>query len=175
MIRAARPEDARGLARLWAEFGAYYERLDPVQFQTPSPDGLVEWFEDDLTRERSPDELWLIAARGSDLVGYARAQILRPSEDAGRHILKTVGVTTVKTDSLMVTDAERRQGTATALMQRVERWGIERGATEAFVISHAHSPTSVPFYEERMGYRPQTTGYWKPLGGEGPRHIWVAT
>jgi hypothetical protein len=65
---------------------------------------------------------------------------------------------------LIVTEDGRRGGAGTELMRAVEAWGIERGAAEAFVISYAHSPTSVPFYEQRMGYERQTTGYWKPLG-----------
>jgi len=165
-IRPAKLADAAQLVELWVEFGTYYEAIDPVQFQVPQREGLLEWMEHDMERERSPDELWLVADRGGDLVGYARAQILRPNdEDASRHILRTVGVTTVKTDSLMVTNSERRLGVGTALMERVEIWGRERGATEAFVISYAKSPTSVPFYEAKMGYQAQTTGYWKALGG----------
>jgi hypothetical protein len=36
----------------------------------------------------------------------------------------------------------------------------------AFVVSYAHSPTSVPFYEDGMGYARKTIGFWKRLGGE---------
>jgi GNAT superfamily N-acetyltransferase len=164
-IRPAGVADAAQLVELWVEFGSYYDAIDPVQFQIPQRDGLLEWMERDLQRERPADELWLVADRGGMLVGYVRAQILRPNDaDASRHILRTVGVTTVKTDSLMVTDSERRLGVATVLMESVEIWGQEREASEAFVISYAKSPTSVPFYEARMGYQTQTTGYWKALG-----------
>jgi GNAT superfamily N-acetyltransferase len=166
-LRPAKRSDAAELAELWREFGEYYEDIDPRQFQTPAEDGLLAWITADLDRDRSLDELWLVAERNGTVVGYVRAQILRPDHDAPFHILRTVGTTTVKTDSSMVTDDERRSGVASELMAAVEEWGRERGATEAFVISYARSPTSVPFYEQRMGYRVQTTGYWKPLE-DGP-------
>jgi hypothetical protein len=44
-----------------------------------------------------------------------------------------------------------------------ERWGRDRGATRAIVISYANSPSSVPFYEDRMGYERHTIGFLKPL------------
>jgi GNAT superfamily N-acetyltransferase len=164
VIRPARDGDAAQLVELWIEFGTYYEALDPIQFQIPSADGLIEWTKAELLRERTRDETWLVAERSDQLLGFIWAQILRPDEGAARQILRTTGVTTLKVDALMVTDRERRGGVGTELMRAVEAWGVELGAIEAFVISYAHSPTSVPFYEKKMGYKSQTTGYWKPLG-----------
>jgi GNAT superfamily N-acetyltransferase len=164
VIRPAGREDAAQLADLWIEFGMYYEAIDPIQFQIPSSDGLVGWTEEMIARERTDDETWLVAEQDDRVIGYVQAQVLRPEEGAARHILRTTRVATVKIDSLIVTDDARRVGVGTELMRAVEAWGLERGATEAFVISYAHSPTSVPFYEQRMGYKQQTTGYWRPLG-----------
>jgi GNAT superfamily N-acetyltransferase len=163
-LRNARPEDAPALTDLWVEFGAYYEAIDPQEFQTPTGDDLVDWMKSDITQDRSGgDELYGVAERDGAVVGYIRAQIFRPQEDAERHVLRTVGVTTVKIDALMVTETARRAGVATELVRHAEAWGASRGATESFVISYAHSVTAVPFYEERMGYTAKTTGYWKPL------------
>jgi len=49
------------------------------------------------------------------------------------------------------------------LMSAAERWGRDRGATHALVISYANSPSSVPFYEDRIGYERHTIGFLKPL------------
>src|SRR3954451_22314013 len=163
MIRDVRPEEAARLAELWIEFGAYYEAIDPDEFQTPRGADLIEWMEDDISGDRSDDELWVVADRDGSPVGYIRAQLLRPQDHAERHVLRTVGVATLKVDGLMVTETGRRDGIATALMRHAEAWAAGRGATEASVISYAESPTATPFYERRMGYVAKTTGYWKSL------------
>jgi GNAT superfamily N-acetyltransferase len=69
----------------------------------------------------------------------------------------------LKIDALMVTSTAQRDGVGTALMEAAEAWGNTRGATQAVVISSAHSPTSVPFYEDRMGYARATIGFSKRL------------
>jgi len=163
VLRDARRDDAPRLTELWIEFGAYYEAIDPFEFQTPSRDGLVDWMADEISSERSDDELYVVAEMDGAVVGYVRAQVSRPQDQPERHVLRTMGVATLKVDALMVRHDARRKGIATELMAHVESWGASRGATEAFVISYATSPTSVPFYEARMGYAPKTTGYWKLL------------
>jgi len=162
-LRPAGRDDASLLADLWVEFGRSYEAMDPFEFQTPSRDGLVEWMAEEISKERSEDELYVVAEMDGDAVGYVRAQILRPQDGAERHVLRSTRVTTLKIDGLMVMDRARRQGVATELVMHAESWGASRGATESFVISYATSPTSVPFYEVKMGYAPKTTGYWKML------------
>src|SRR3954453_21066287 len=70
MIRDVRPEDAARLAELWIEVGAYYEAIDPDEFQTPRGADLMEWMEDDISGDRSDDELWVVADRDGSPVGY---------------------------------------------------------------------------------------------------------
>jgi hypothetical protein len=41
-LRDADPGDAEGLARLWIEFGRYYEDIDSAQFRAPE-EGLATW------------------------------------------------------------------------------------------------------------------------------------
>lgn len=163
-IRNARPEDAARLTDLWIEFGEHYAAIDPEEFQTPTGDDLVDWTRSDISTERSDDELYAVAERDGTLVCYVRAQVVRPQDHAERHVLRTVGVTTLKIDGLMVTSKARRGGVATELVRYAEAWGANRGATESFVISYAHSSSAVPFYEKRMGYAAKTIGYWKRLG-----------
>jgi GNAT superfamily N-acetyltransferase len=78
--------------------------------------------------------------------------------------MREVQERTLKIDSLMVLDRERRSGVATALMRAAERWGFDRGASRAVVVaSLAHAP-AVSFYEARMGYERRSLGFAKPLG-----------
>ena len=164
VIRDVGIKDTSSVTDLWVEFGAYYEAIDPVEFQTPRGHDLVQWIADGISKERSDDELYVVADLDGEVVGYLRAQIFRPEDGAERHVLRTAGETTLKIDGLMVGESARRVGVATGLVNHAEAWGRARGATEAFVISYGTSPTSVPFYERRMGYVPKTTGYWKGLG-----------
>jgi GNAT superfamily N-acetyltransferase len=161
-IRPARLDDARGLADAWVEFGREYAAIDSDRFRVPDRRGLVEWFESNLERERS-DELSLIAERGGRIVGFLDAQIWHPADDADLQIMREPGETVLKIDALMVKANDRRAGLATKLMKAAEAWGRERGATRSVVISYAHSPTSVPFYEKGMGYARTTIGYGKQL------------
>ena len=162
-IRAARPEDAEGLAEAWREFGRYYADIDPNEFRVPNEEGLADWFKSGLTEERPDDSLWLVAERDNRVIGFVRAQIWSPAEDAGRQILRETGEPVLKVDSISVRETDRLQGVGSALMSAAENWGRQRGATRAVVISYANSPSSVPFYEDRMGYTRHTIGFLKSL------------
>jgi GNAT superfamily N-acetyltransferase len=162
-IRPATLGDAAALARLWLEFGRYYCDLDPVQYQVPREDGLVEWFRE-LLQERTDDDVtWLVAEATEGLVGSIQARIWPPSPDADRWLVREVGEVVLKIDPLIVTETERRRGIGRELMSAVEEWGVDRGASQAVVISAVGSPTSVPFYESGMAYLRKTIGFWKPL------------
>jgi GNAT superfamily N-acetyltransferase len=63
-----------------------------------------------------------------------------------------------------VADDHRRQGVGTILMEAAEEWGRQRGAVVAATDTNLHSPLSVPFYEDRMGYLRQAVILRKTLG-----------
>jgi GNAT superfamily N-acetyltransferase len=163
VIRDARTDDASSLANALAEWGRSYADMDPAEFRVPETDGLVERFEEQLRAERDDDSLWLVAERAQQPVGYIQAQVWRPWQGAERQIMREVSETVLKIDAVMVSETARRTGVGTALMEAAEALGLDRGASQAVVISYAHSPTAVPFYEERMGYARKTIGFSKPL------------
>lgn len=45
--------------------------------------------------------------------------------------------------------------------------GREQGATLAATDTYVDSPLSVPFWQERMGYRPRSVVMWKRLDDAG--------
>jgi hypothetical protein len=61
VIRAPRPGDGPEMAQIWLEFAAYYVALDPMAFKLPREDGLAEWFEADIVREKSPRRREVVA------------------------------------------------------------------------------------------------------------------
>lgn len=162
IIRDAGREDAADLAEALLEWGHQYAEMDPTAFRVPEADGLAATFEEQLLAEPDDDALWLVAERGEHLVGYIQAQIWRPWQGE-RQIMREASETILKIDALFVSDRERRAGVGTALMNAAEAWGKERGASRAVVISYTHSPTAVPFYEERMRYERMTIGFSKGL------------
>jgi GNAT superfamily N-acetyltransferase len=163
VVRPAQPGDGRDLARGYLQSCRYYAQLDPEAFQVPTTDGLIEWMEASLQRPRSQDNLWLVAEVDGRVVGNVEARLERPVADAARQRLRELGQVRVWVNLLDVDESCRRRGVATRLMHEVEQWGRANGATLVALDTYVGSPLSVPFYEERMGYRRQAVIYRKAL------------
>jgi GNAT superfamily N-acetyltransferase len=155
VIRDVRPGDGEGCARAWLGAGRYYAALVPDVIQEPDGDGLAEWFEQAIGDERTDDTRWLVAERDGTVIGVVEATVLRPAADAHRQIQRDLSRTRLAVNLLVVTEGYRRRGVGTALMEAAEEWGRHRGAVVAVTDTNLSSPLSVPFYEERMGYRRQ--------------------
>ena len=162
-IRAARPGDGSGMARAWASAADYYADLDPEHFQRPQPGGVAESFEDSITRAGT-DALVLVAELDGDVVGWLAARIQLPEEDAAAQLMREPGWTRLAIDVLIVDTPAWRHGAGTALLQAAESWRRDRGARVARLGAYAHSPVSVPFYENRMGYQRRAIIFQKKLG-----------
>jgi GNAT superfamily N-acetyltransferase len=66
-------------------------------------------------------------------------------------------------DALGVEERYRRRGVATRLMQAVEGWAREQGATLLSLETDLASPLSMPFYERRMAYHKRAVIFQKHL------------
>jgi GNAT superfamily N-acetyltransferase len=163
VVRAARPGDGAGLAQSWLDAGSYYAALAPELFQVPGSEGLVEWVEQRLARPRPPDTIWLVAEVDGQPVGDIHARLDRPMPDAGRQLVREVGQLRVFVTALVVQAAWRRQGVGTRLLEAVESWGRQQGATLISLDTFIGSPLSVPFYELRMGYQRRAIIFHKRL------------
>jgi GNAT superfamily N-acetyltransferase len=161
-IRAASPGDGEGLARIWMENARYYLRIAPDDFRLPEEEGLAE-FLDPLPAGASDRRAFIVAEIDGELGGYAVATLTRPLESASRQYVPQHSETLIHIDALGVGDAHQRRGVATRLVQELESWGRERGATLAFTDTYVDSPVSVPFWQERMGYQPRSLVMWKRL------------
>jgi GNAT superfamily N-acetyltransferase len=162
-IRPLQPGDGESVARIWLENARYYVELAPDDFQLPAADGLGDFFEPDPESEAG-DRVFLVAEVDGDIVGFAVASLRAPLESAARQYVPYLGETRVSVDALGVADAYQRRGLATRLVEAVEGWGRERGATLAATDTYVDSPLSVPFWQERMGYRPRSVVMWKRIG-----------
>jgi GNAT superfamily N-acetyltransferase len=164
-VRAATAADAGGRARLWSESGRYFAGLDPDTAREPDAEGLVEWGEDVRVQYADdPAMLMLVAERDGDIVGTVAARLLEPMASARWQLQRDLGRRRVHVDALIVAAVARRAGVGTALMDAVERWAREQGAAVVTLETGLDNPTSVPFYEERMGFTRHEVVFRKTLG-----------
>ena len=87
------------------------------------------------------------------MVGSVEARLERPIDTASRQLLRHLGEPRVVVDTLGVEEPYRRRGVATRLMQAIEGWAQEKGATLVSLETDIASPLSMPFYECRMAYQ----------------------
>jgi GNAT superfamily N-acetyltransferase len=161
-VRAARSGDGVGISGAWLSAAAYYADLDHEHFQVPRAEGLADSWENQ-TGQGSNDSLQLVAELDGQVIGWLAARIERPAPDAAVQLVREHGWTRLVVDALIVHQGQWRQGAGTALLEAAEAWGRTRGAQVARLDTYAHSPVSVPFYEDRMGYQRRSIVFQKRL------------
>jgi GNAT superfamily N-acetyltransferase len=151
-IRPVAPGDGEGLARVWTDICSYYLELDRDLFQIPETEGLAESFEHDITSGLPETEISLVAELEGNVVGWVWAQILPPADDAKFQLLRELGTHRLVIEALAVLREHWRGGIGERLVGEVEEWARQRGATISNLDTYIHSPVSVPFYEQGVGY-----------------------
>jgi GNAT superfamily N-acetyltransferase len=162
-IRRHRPGDAAELARGWLDAGRYYAALAPDTFQVPESDGLAEYLARDETAPDEPDVLRLVAEVDGRVVGSAAARVVRPQPGAGYQLQREFAETRLLVDAVVIEEAYRRRGVGERLMDAVEAWGREEGASVSLLDTYPESALSLPFFTERMGYDRRSVRLWKRL------------
>lgn len=161
-VRRARSGDGAGIAQAWLSSAAYYAGLDPGHFQVPRAEGLAESWDKQLGQD-SRASLQLVAEAGGRVIGWLSARIELPEDNAAAQLTREHGWTRLAVDALVVDRSHWREGAGTALLEAAETWGRDRGAQVARLDTYAHSPVSVPFYEDRMGYQRRSIVFQKRL------------
>jgi GNAT superfamily N-acetyltransferase len=86
-------------------------------------------------------------------------------DSAPRQVLRELAWRRLLVNALAVRTDYWRRGIGRQLLGAAEAWGQERGARLAVLDTYLHSPVSVPFYEQGMGYRRQSLSFSKSLTG----------
>jgi ribosomal protein S18 acetylase RimI-like enzyme len=163
-VRTATADDGAHRARLWRESGRFFADLDSSTAREPDGEGLVEWLDGIRARNAGdPAVLMLVAEVDGKVVGEVTARLFEPVASARWQLQRDLGSRRVHVDVLTVAGTARRAGVGTALMAAVERWAVEQGAAAIILETGVNNPTSVPFYEQRLGYTRQEVVFRKTL------------
>ena len=160
VVRPTVPSDARRLADIWIDDAAYYAELDPGAFRVPAR---AEVERVPIGEQTADTQLSLVAEIDGTVAGFVDAHVVSPVEDAGAQLISELDATRVIVDALVVERKYWRRGAGTALLGAVEEWGRARGATIVCLDTYLHSPVSVPFYEQHMGYERRSVSFRKRL------------
>jgi GNAT superfamily N-acetyltransferase len=162
-VRARRPGDAAELARAWLDAGRYYAGLAPDTFQVPETDGLAEFLGRVEAEAGDADVLRLVAEVDGRVVGAAAGRVVRPMQGAGYQLQREFAETRLLVDAVVIEEAYRRRGVGERLMDGLEAWGREQGASMSLLDTYPESALSLPFFTERMGYDRRSVRLWKRL------------
>ena len=163
VLREPRPGDGASLARMSEENASYYVERFPEDFRVPDEEGRAEFMEPGA-EENTDTALALVAELDGDLAGYLEAQLLPPLDSARYQSNPELGEPSLYINYVATRPKFWRRGVATKLVEAAEEWGRERGATIAVCDTYLESPVSLPFWEERMGYRRRSVRLHKRLG-----------
>jgi GNAT superfamily N-acetyltransferase len=161
-IRPIQPGDGAAIAGISLDSAVYYTELAPQDFRMRDEEGLAEFLEP--TPESNTDTfLSLVAELDGEVAGYLEASI-QPPLDSGRwQIVPDLDKPRLYINAVGTAARFWRRGVATRLVESAEEWGRERGAAVATLDTYIDSPTSVPFWEKRMGYRRRSIIFHKRL------------
>ena len=143
-VRPPAPGDGREMARIWLARAWFYAELDPELSHVPYEDGLMEAFETSIRTRREPEDLQLVAEGEEGLVGVVEGHLIQPEENGEAAPVQDAEEPHVMIDSLMVDPTSGRQGIGTKLVEAVEAWTREHGATLAHIDTVGDGPVSVP-------------------------------
>jgi ribosomal protein S18 acetylase RimI-like enzyme len=160
-VREARPGDGAGIVRCHRDSARYYVELAPDLFREPDEDGQIEFAEP--KGDGADDSLELVAELDGEIAGHLEARLEPPLDSARYQILSDVGEPRLFINALATAEQFKRRGVATALVEAAEEWGRARDATVAFLDTWVGSPSSIPFWEQRMGYERRAIIFRKRL------------
>jgi GNAT superfamily N-acetyltransferase len=160
-VREARPGDGAGIVRCHRDSARYYLELAPDLFREPDEEGQLEFAEPKDVP--SHDYLELVAELDGEIAGHLEARLEPPLDSARYQIVSDVGEPRLFINALATAEPFRRRGVATMLVGAAEDWGRARGAAIVFLDTWVGSPSSIPFWEQRMGYERRSIIFCKRL------------
>lgn len=142
-LRRLRADEVdRFLETLWLPFADEMAALDSYNTLTPDPlESAREYRQEQLADE---DVRLFVAVAGETLTGYTCVAVSDSPPVFARGAEANI-------EELYVKPERRGEGIATALLDRAEAWGQERGCERATLAANAENHRALEFYESR-GY-----------------------
>lgn len=165
-VRAPVISDAAGVGRAWEDARQFYSDLDPRAFLPPDPTD-TELGQALLSRlleaAECPERLIRVADVEGEAVGFITATLVEPTDESGRQLMLDQSERHATIDALVVQQAHWRRGVGRALVETVETWATDAGASLVKLTTYANSPVSTAFYEA-LGYGDRAIVFQKYLG-----------
>lgn len=156
IYRRATTEDYDHLCELFDELDALHRHNLPHLFQKPGGAALErDYF---LAMIDDEDVALFVAELGKELVGFVHA-MLRHAPDMLVFVPRRYAVV----DSIVVKSGFQNRGVGTKLMDTMQKWAIEQGATSIELNVYEFNETAISFYEG-LGYRTLSRKMSKELG-----------
>jgi GNAT superfamily N-acetyltransferase len=144
-VRAAEPDDAPWIARLYLEVAGEVVAREPSFRHVPDAGDVEHRYR---SRIREADRAVLVAVMGHTVLGFVDASLQRHEGGGTYHRPGT----DVYVEELIVTESRRRRGVGTALMQAIETWGHDSQARMIWLDTHLDNEGARALYGA-MGYR----------------------
>src|SRR6476660_7305520 len=87
ILRAATPDDADGIARVFLESAEYHARLDPERYILPDADTIVGRYRNGQQHPPDTQAITLVADLDDEIVGFVDARITQSSDPMHRELL----------------------------------------------------------------------------------------
>jgi ribosomal protein S18 acetylase RimI-like enzyme len=162
-IREPHSADGPALARMHRATSTHYAAQAPDLFRVPDEEGEAEFYEPKPEDNDGETTFAAVAEVDGEVAGYLEARIDPPLESARFQSNPDLARPRLYIGFVGTSEAFRRQGVATRLVEAAENWGRARGAAVSICDTWLGSELSIPFWEQRMGYARKSVIFRKPL------------
>jgi ribosomal protein S18 acetylase RimI-like enzyme len=144
-IRAAIPDDAGGITRVFLDSSEYHARLDPERYIVPHADAITARYRNGQQHPPDSQAVTLVAELDGEIVGFVDARLSQSPDPMHRGLLFCHIV------EIAVSSNHQSHGIGAQLLEAAENWGREHGAEFALLEYLAANIRAAEFYR-RSGY-----------------------